>query len=114
VEVSKSEEKRIAAQKEGVMSDLNQKIEQTQAAIRGAILKGDSTQSLRSYLAELQAKAAKLQAQEQAKQAAQNAAQRVELDRVAADAVVLAEARQARLSSLSDRFRIPDRRSSFA
>lgn len=93
--------------------DLQNKMEQTREAIRNAIMKGDSTVKLRQFLAEQEQALAKLSAQEQAQAQAQRVAeavaQRAEVERLASDAAQLAAARHARLSCLSERFRIPAR-----
>ncbi|CAE6714320.1 hypothetical protein [Paraburkholderia haematera] len=98
-------------------ADLKSKIEETRASLNNALIKGDRTDKLRSFLRDLEAEQQKLDdatASEQAtKQAVQEAAQRAvkeaEHKRIVNAAQTLADARDNRLAVLATRYAIPAR-----
>lgn len=91
--------------------DLSKRIAAAKLDLNTALLTGEPTNAARAALRALEDEQRRIDAATAEQQAAQQARAQIEADRIADGASSLAESRAARLSLLSDRFRIPDVRS---
>lgn len=95
------------------VSNLKTKVEAARKALSKALVAGDRTDQLRTYLRELEAEQKNLDdaaaAQESAQRAAQQALAQIEADRVAESAATIKEARDNRIAAIATRFAIPVR-----